>query len=186
MLSSCYKILGLTEGCTLNDLKRAYRIRARQYHPDLNKHPDASDIFIRVTEAYELLYALLSSGKTETADNQSHNSHQREEYLRQRARERAEYYSRIRYENFTRSTTYRTTRIFDGTTIIYGMIISLLIIGVDIYSFTWQMSIASSREEEPSITFMLMLLVLGVGFFAFSYLNLLSFVHGSRKKEKQL
>ncbi|MBE0674191.1 MAG: DnaJ domain-containing protein, partial [Bacteroidales bacterium] len=168
------------------DLKRAYRIRARQYHPDLNSHPDAADIFIRVTEAYELLYAILSPGKMQAADRQDNRDQQREEYIRQRARERAEFYSRIRYENFTRSTTYRTTRIFDGTTIIYGMIISLLIIGVDIYSYTWQMSIATTHEEEPSTAFMLMLLVLGVGFFAFSYLNLLSFVHGSRKKEKQL
>jgi hypothetical protein len=177
-----YKILGLSVGCSVNDLKRAYRIRARQYHPDLNHHPGASDLFIRVTEAYEFLLNHIPAANV-NEENYSDYLNQWEAYHRKRARERAEYYSNTRFENFTKSSTYRTTRIFDGTTIIYGLVISLLIIGVDIYSYSFLMSQATSKEDEPSFTFMVLLLVLGLGFFAFAYINLLSFVN-SRKKDR--
>ena len=178
-----YRILGLSEGCSINDLKRAYRFRARQYHPDLNHQPGASDLFIRVTEAYEFLLNHISSA----SDNREISSdylNQWEAYHRKRARERAEYYSKTRFENFAKSSTYRTTRIFDGTTIIYGLVISLLIIGVDIYSYSTLMSQATSKEDEPSFTFMILLLILGLGFFVFSYINLLSFVNSRKKRQK--
>jgi curved DNA-binding protein CbpA len=183
-LSNYYEILGLTEGCSLNDLKRAYRIKARQYHPDLNHHPDASGLFILATESYEIIYTSLTTGMPGIKGEPDPRRRQQEDYLRQRARERAEYFSKTRYESFTKSSTYRTTRIFDGATIIYGLAISILIIGVDLYSYGWQMSAATTREEEPSLTFMLLLLVLGIGFFSFSYINLLAFIHNSRKKDK--
>ncbi len=178
-----YKVLGLSEGCSLNDIKRAYRIKARQYHPDLNHHPAASDLFIKATEAYEFLLNFLS-GALKDDTSFSNKMKQWEEYHRQRVRQRAEYYSRTRYENFTRSSTWKTTRIFDGTLIIYGMVVSLLIIGIDIYSYTWLKLNARTPDEEPSFIFMILLLIMGMGFFAFSYMNLLIFVHNSRKKKK--
>jgi hypothetical protein len=179
-----YKVLGLSEGCSLNDLKRAYRIKARLYHPDLNGHPSAPDLFIRATEAYEFLHKALSGA---FRNNLSYNEKLRqwEVYHRQRAREKAEYYSRTRYVNFTRSATYKTTRIFDGTLVIYGMIVSLLIIGIDIYSYTWMRANATTPDEEPSFTFMILLLIMGLGFFTFSFLNLLIFVKNTRKRKKR-
>jgi len=178
-----YMVLGVSEDCSLNDLKRAYRIKARQYHPDLNSHPSAPDLFIRATEAYEFLHnALSGTFKNDLAYNEKIK--QWEMYHRQRARKRAEYYSRTRYENFTRSATYRTTRIFDGTLVIYGMIVSLLIIGIDIYSYTWLKVNATTPDEEPSFTFMILLLLMGLGFFTFSFMNLLIFVNNSRKRKK--
>ncbi len=181
--SDYYKILGLTEGCSINDLKRAYRIKARQYHPDLNRHPSAPDLFIRATEAYEFLLNSLSGtfGRDTAYEDKMK---QWKEYHQKRAREKAEYYSRTRYDNFTGSATWKTTRLFDGTLIIYGMIVSILIIGIDIYSYTWLKINAETPEDEPSLTFMLLLLIMGVGFFSFTYINLLSFIHNSRKRKK--
>src|SRR4051812_31067678 len=37
------------------DIRRAYRRLARQYHPDVNRTPDAEDRFKAVSEAYEVL-----------------------------------------------------------------------------------------------------------------------------------
>lgn len=182
--SDYYKVLGLTEGCSINDLKRAYRIKARKYHPDLNRHPSAPELFIRATEAYTFLHNYLSGAFSNEASF-NEKMKQWEEYHRHKARERAEYYSRARYDNFTRSATYKTTRMFDGTLIIYGLIVSILIIGIDIYSYTSLKHNAATPEDEPSLTFMLLLLFLGVGFFAFSYINLLNFVHDSRKKKRR-
>jgi molecular chaperone DnaJ len=50
-----YEVLGVTRGVNEDDLKKAYRRLAKQYHPDTNKEPDAEARFIEVNEAYETL-----------------------------------------------------------------------------------------------------------------------------------
>ena len=37
------------------EIKLAYRKKAKKYHPDLNKSPDATEMFQRINEAYEFL-----------------------------------------------------------------------------------------------------------------------------------
>ena len=50
-----YKILGVPKGAKAQDVKKAYRRLARQYHPDLNKGADAERRFKEVNEAHEVL-----------------------------------------------------------------------------------------------------------------------------------
>lgn len=50
-----YKILEINRYAEPSDIKKAYRILAMRYHPDKNNKPEAHEIFIRVTEAYEIL-----------------------------------------------------------------------------------------------------------------------------------
>ena len=45
-LSDYYQILGLPANSSLEDIKKAYRQKARLYHPDINHSPDAKDKFI--------------------------------------------------------------------------------------------------------------------------------------------
>lgn len=50
-----YKIMGLSSDASEKDIKAAYRRLARQYHPDLNKTPNAEEKFKAMAEAYEVL-----------------------------------------------------------------------------------------------------------------------------------
>jgi curved DNA-binding protein len=50
-----YDALGVPRDASEEDIRRAYRRLARQYHPDVNKAPDAEDRFKAVSEAYEVL-----------------------------------------------------------------------------------------------------------------------------------
>jgi molecular chaperone DnaJ len=50
-----YEILGVSKTATESEIKKAYRNLARQYHPDVNKSPEAENIFKEISEAYEVL-----------------------------------------------------------------------------------------------------------------------------------
>src|SRR4051794_7435518 len=50
-----YDILGVSRDASEEEIRRAYRKLARQYHPDVNKEPGAEDRFKEVSEAYEVL-----------------------------------------------------------------------------------------------------------------------------------
>ena len=50
-----YDILGVDRNATQEDIKRAYRRLAREYHPDVSGSPDAEQRFKEIAGAYEIL-----------------------------------------------------------------------------------------------------------------------------------
>ncbi len=50
-----YEVLGVARGSDAAEVKTSYRRLARQYHPDINKNPDAEERFKEINEAYEIL-----------------------------------------------------------------------------------------------------------------------------------
>lgn len=50
-----YEVLGISKGASEQEIKKAYRKLAKQYHPDVNKESDAESKFKEVQEAYEVL-----------------------------------------------------------------------------------------------------------------------------------
>ena len=50
-----YEVLEVSRTVTKDDLKKQYRRLARQYHPDVNPAPEASERFKEISEAYEVL-----------------------------------------------------------------------------------------------------------------------------------
>jgi curved DNA-binding protein CbpA len=50
-----YSILGVHRNASEAEIKRAYRRLAVIYHPDKNKDPQAQEIFVAITEAYDVV-----------------------------------------------------------------------------------------------------------------------------------
>ena len=50
-----YEILGVARTADKEEIKRAFRRLARQYHPDVNQSPEAETKFKEINEAYEVL-----------------------------------------------------------------------------------------------------------------------------------
>ena len=50
-----YETLGVSRTASQDDIQRAYRRLARQYHPDVNHDPGAEDRFKDISEAYDVL-----------------------------------------------------------------------------------------------------------------------------------
>lgn len=50
-----YEILGLPRNAPQDDIRRAYRKLARQYHPDISTAHDAEEKFKQISEAYQVL-----------------------------------------------------------------------------------------------------------------------------------
>ncbi len=50
-----YEVLGVDRGASQQEIKKAYRKLAMQYHPDHNDAPDAEEKFKELSEAYGVL-----------------------------------------------------------------------------------------------------------------------------------
>ncbi|XP_067616105.1 dnaJ homolog subfamily C member 16 isoform X3 [Eurosta solidaginis] len=50
-----YDILGIEKYATAQDIRKTYKHLARIWHPDKNEHPEATKVFVKMKQAYELL-----------------------------------------------------------------------------------------------------------------------------------
>ena len=177
-----YKILGLKPGATLDQIKKAYRKKARLYHPDLNTRKDAAEIFISVNEAYEYL--------SEKQKKLSDNSISQEEitkawirYRREQARKRAYEQSRQRFKDFSNSKTYRTSMVLNRAQIIINMTVSIFITFMAVFGYIMSWGRVEDGYDPPSVIGFIFLLSIGAIFFTVSLAHMLAFYQNKKKIE---
>jgi hypothetical protein len=183
ILTDYYKILELPCNSSVEEIKKAYRKKARLYHPDINQSIDAKDLFISATEAYEFL---LANHEKIQSDDQSYHQAMEDwrKYRQDRSRRRANVYARTPYNTFKNTRFYKTTRIFDGTTIVFSFVISIMVLIYTVYGYIFRLRHPLPGMEKPSVFTFIMLLCLGMIFFVFSTIYLKAYQETSKKRKK--
>jgi curved DNA-binding protein CbpA len=54
-LENCYEILGVQPGASAAEIRRAYRKRAKELHPDTSRTQEKTELFQQVVRAYKVL-----------------------------------------------------------------------------------------------------------------------------------
>ena len=183
-LTEYYGILGLPVNSSIDEIKKAYRKKARLYHPDINPSPDAKDRFISITEAYEFLIAYHDKIRSNDQEYQQAMDNWRK-YRQDRSRKRATVYARTSYGTFKNTKFYKTTRILDGTTIIFSFVISILVLIYTIYGYIYRLRHPIPGMEKLSVFAFIMLLMLGMIFFVVSFIYLKAYQETNRKQKKK-
>jgi hypothetical protein len=177
-----YKILGLPPNSALDEIKRAYRNKARLYHPDVNPTPEAEELFIKATEAYEFL---INNHHRLKSDEESFDEAMEEwrKYRQTRAQRRAAAYARTSYKKFKDTKLYKTTKILDGTTIIFSFIISILVLVYTVIGYIYRLRNPIPGLEKPSVGGFILLLLVGIIFFVVSFIYLRAYQETSKKEK---
>lgn len=177
--SEYYKILGLTVNCSVDEIKKAYRKKARLYHPDINHDPGAKDEFIKVTEAYDFL---LANHDRQISDDQEYIRVMEEwrKYRQDRSRQRAQYYARKSYLSFKNSKYYRTTKILNGSAIIFNFAISIMVLIYTILGYIIKLR-NPEPEDPPALFSFILLMILSLILFTVSFIYLGAYIQ-TRKK----
>jgi DnaJ-class molecular chaperone len=55
MSDNFYKILGVSENASHDEIKKAYRSLSLKFHPDKNPSPEATEVYKKINEAYDIL-----------------------------------------------------------------------------------------------------------------------------------
>ncbi|SNB29772.1 hypothetical protein NO004_530026 [Flavobacterium psychrophilum] len=140
-----YKILELELGTDIQTVKKSFRRLALKYHPDKNKAPDASQKFIEITEAYEVLnndikknqydklYAEFYKKKEQKTEYKDNVKSEKVKEWKTYGQKKAKEYASMKYDDFA-------DRIIDelklGISYTPNMIFILLCLGGVIASFS--------------------------------------------------
>ena len=183
-LTDYYEILGVPVNSSVEEIKKAYRKKARLYHPDINPSSDAKDLFISITEAYEFL--IVNHEKIKSDDEAYHQAMEDwRKYRQNRSRIRATAYARTSYGTFKNTRFYKTTRIYDKTTIIISFVISIMVLVYTVFGYICRLRHPSPDLGKPSVFVFIMLLLPGMIFFVISFIYLKAYQETSKKRKKK-
>jgi hypothetical protein len=131
-----YSILEVDKEVSLAELKRSYRRKVKQFHPDVSMQPDAQNKFVELTEAYEFILARILDKMNKPFMTESENDliiwdNSRQEWMREqmaKLRQKAREEARKKFEEYRNSPAYKITNALSRGSDIVVFILGLLII----------------------------------------------------------
>lgn len=181
-LHDYYSILGIRQGASYDEIRKAYRRKAMEYHPDRNHCENAQEMFIRVTEAYEYLISH-PHGRNISEEEARRNYQAWVDYRRAEARKRAEEYAKKSYSAFRKSPIYKSTTVIDGTMVFMGLGLGLAVILMTIFGYSYRLRTATSPREEPSLSLAAVSLIIGIMYLVISVFYLSAWIAQEKKKK---
>jgi DnaJ domain len=129
-LSRYYKILDLPIGASEREIRKKYRLLAMKFHPDRNPDPLAEEVFIRLTDAYEVLLGKRSPDGKSTVPKKTTEEERKErvKVARQRYTEQIlrEHLENEHYFNYlTKGRKWNTIRVSAFLGILFSLFILL-------------------------------------------------------------
>lgn len=163
-MKNYYTILEINKDSDIEQIKKAYRNLALKYHPDKNKDFNASQKFIEITEAYEILKDPIK--RSEYDKKLIYDEHIVPEFnnWKKNAQEKASRDAKMEYELFSEKLI-RELKLIKKHSIGIGCVI-LLVIAV-IASLIGAVQILSSDMENKG--FVLLSVVFWIGLLIFFY-----------------
>ncbi len=175
-----FKILGLRSDATLDQLKKAYRKKARLYHPDLNSRLDAAEIFIAINEAYEYLDKYIRSNRGGQGSRED-LLREWQDYRRAEARKRAHKHAKSRYSDFTKSKTYKTSMILNRAQLYINLSVAIFVIIMAVTGYIIKWKMVDEGYDPPTLGSFIFLLSIGLMFLVVSLAHLQAFYRSTRK-----
>lgn len=133
-MKNYYAILQIPENSNHDDIQKAYRRLAKQYHPDVNKAPEAHEKFCEISEAYEFLMYEQKSESYRRTDEY--------ERFRQESRKRAQKQAKMRYEKFQRQHEAFQESGINDIALLFTVIIRLLSVPIALCLFLLPLTLA--------------------------------------------
>jgi DnaJ domain len=184
VLSEYYEILDLPVTASIEEIKKAYRKKARLYHPDINHAPEAKELFIKVTEAYDFLIASREKGDLNDQDYFRIMEEWRK-YRQDRSRQRAQYFARSSYVRFKNSKYYKSTRILNASSIIFNFAVSIMVLSYTIFGYILKLRNPEPGTEKATLISFIILMTVSLILFTVSFIYLKSYIDTNRKRDKK-
>ena len=180
--SDYYNILGIPVNSSVEEIKKAYRRKARLYHPDINHSPDAKDLFIRLTEAYDFL--IVNHEKIISDEEYAKVMEDWRKYRQDRSQQRAKYYAQASYNRFKNTKFYKSTEVYNGPAIIFNFIISIMVLVATIVGYISKIRHPVADPEFNPLFSFILLLGFSIILLTFSVIYLIAYIETSKKQRK--
>ncbi len=180
-----YRVLGLQQNASDDDIRKAYRKKAMEYHPDRNNSPDSQEMFIRISEAYE--YLISHPYRRNITEEEVRRNYQAWiDYRRAEARRRAEAYARASFDEFRKSPLYQQAKVIDGTMVFLGLLLATTVIFMSVYGYIYRMKTAATPMEEPSFALASVTFIIGIAYMIISVIYLSAWIAQKKKRNQSL
>jgi hypothetical protein len=130
-----YEILGVSRQSSNTEIAKAFRQLAKEYHPDINKSPDAKTKFIAIYEAYSILkddqkrslYDRITFEKEETINTANTANYSN---WQKTAKEEGKYYSETKYNDFYEKVLKNIKVVAKTTKVVLGFFAAMILCGI--------------------------------------------------------
>lgn len=149
MSTNYYIILGVTRSATEEEIKKAYRSKAKLYHPDVNKSAKANELFQLINEAQDVLLDEQKRAMYDLKLKYGTTSNAYKERARQyeKPKSQANYQSKnFHYDWQSFNTTFRNRNgnpmpsnaspLMQFLLYTFGLIVGVIIIGICIWGIS--------------------------------------------------